>query len=323
MVDLNRFFRTEISLGSPGSAFNRLQASTEGWPEMSACDRRDSILSSMDIAPGPFDNRTQEPFRSRGSGHWRCCGNQLSTLDLQQRAAPLERACPVSHDEDSTVSNQAFKRFENGSFRFHVHGAGGLIENENWRVSQEGPGERNALALTTGKTHASFADQRLVPFRKSRDEFMRIRSHRRCLNFFPAGARASVGDVLPYRTREEHRLLWDKGELFPQIGEPVFPQVHAIEKDFFVDRIVKAQHQAYQRRLAGTRRPHNARTHPRIQLKGEAIQGRPVRRVCEGNIHKSNLSLSARQGTRICFLSDLGKLIEQSEGPLNAGQLGL
>ena len=55
----------------------------------------------------------------------------------------------MSDDEHGFADDQFFKGELDRGFALAVEGAGGLVKDEDRRVAQEGPSERDALALAT------------------------------------------------------------------------------------------------------------------------------------------------------------------------------
>ena len=56
------------------------------------------------------------------------------------------------------VFNKPGQSLLNGSFILHIQAGGGLVQQDDWRILQEGAGNGNALTLTAGKSAAILAD---------------------------------------------------------------------------------------------------------------------------------------------------------------------
>ena len=67
-------------------------------------------------------------------------------------------AHPMSNDENSFVPDEAGKRFLNRRFIFNVQTGSCLVQQNDWRVFQEGTGDGNALPLAAGKLAVVLAD---------------------------------------------------------------------------------------------------------------------------------------------------------------------
>src|SRR5438309_2095115 len=77
-----------------------------------------------------------------------------------------------------------------------VEAAGGLVEQEDGRVAQDGAGDGDALPLAAGQLHAALADAGLVAVGERRDEVVGVGLPRRRDDLLLAGARPAVSDVL-------------------------------------------------------------------------------------------------------------------------------
>ena len=67
-------------------------------------------------------------------------------------------AHPVGDDKNGFVFYEPGKCLLNGSFVLHVQTGGGLVQQNDGRILQEGAGNGNALTLAAGKGAAILAD---------------------------------------------------------------------------------------------------------------------------------------------------------------------
>src|SRR5579883_1462371 len=81
-----------------------------------------------------------------------------------------------------------------------VDGAGGVVENQDARVGEQGASDGDALALAAGERDAALADHRLIAFLEAEDELVRLRVSRRPLDRRLVHLLAhAVGNVLGHR----------------------------------------------------------------------------------------------------------------------------
>ena len=66
----------------------------------------------------------------------------LTFVNDENPVGVFDRRQPVRDDQCRAIFQQFAKRFLNQPFRLGVHRAGRLVENENFRVEGERPGER-------------------------------------------------------------------------------------------------------------------------------------------------------------------------------------
>ena len=70
---------------------------------------------------------------------------------------------PVRDDKAGAVEHEVVEGLLNHVFGFGIKGAGGLVQNEQRRILEQGAGNGQALFLAAGKTHAALSDGRFVP----------------------------------------------------------------------------------------------------------------------------------------------------------------
>jgi hypothetical protein len=103
-------------------------------------------------------------------------------------------------------TNCSLEHAMNHLLAFEIDLARGLVENQNCRIAQDGPSQRDALALAAGKFAAALADHGLVTVLEFLfDEAMGMRLLRRGDHLFARGVRRAVLDVVEDRVVEEER----------------------------------------------------------------------------------------------------------------------
>ena len=102
------------------------------------------------------------------------------------------------------------------ALRFRIECCGGLVEQYDWAILDQRPGNRDALALAAGKLQTMLADRRMVARRESHDEVVGMRGLRRRDDFGVRGAELAERNVLADRTAEQMHDLADIGDLGAQ-----------------------------------------------------------------------------------------------------------
>ena len=97
-----------------------------------------------------------------------------------------------------------------------VDAGGGLVQDQDAGVDQDGPGDGEALALAAGEAHPPLADQGVVALRELGDEVVRVRRPRRRLDLLLGRLGAPVADVLARRSVEQEGLLHHHADLGAQ-----------------------------------------------------------------------------------------------------------
>ena len=152
---------------------------------------------------------------------------------------------------------------------------------------------------------------------------MRVGRRGRGNDLLPAGPGGGVRDVLGDADGKEHGLLEHDGELPAKVVEPVVPQVHPVQQDLALGRIVEAREEADERGLARTGRADDPQVCPGLDLEGDVVQDGTILGVGEGDVAEGDGATRARKvpGRRPLF--DIRPLIEQGEGALGTGQMKL
>ena len=68
---------------------------------------------------------------------------------------------PMRDDQRGAALHQLLQRRLHQRLALGVERRGGLVEQQDRRVAQDGAGNRHALALAAGQRHAAFADLRV------------------------------------------------------------------------------------------------------------------------------------------------------------------
>ncbi len=97
---------------------------------------------------------------------------------------------------DVRPSHQAVQCLQHQALALRVQRAGGLVQNQDGRVAQDGAGDGHALPLPAGQLHAAFADPRLIALRKGADKIVGVGLAGRLDHLRLRRARPAVGDVV-------------------------------------------------------------------------------------------------------------------------------
>ncbi|MNQ36602.1 hypothetical protein D3C85_501260 [compost metagenome] len=134
---------------------------------------------------------------------------------------------------------------------FGVECRGGFVEDQQRRIFQQRPGDRQTLTLATGQQHAIFTDLRIQAFGHLRNEVHceRIRS-----GLFNVGTgctgQVTVSDVVGDGVVEQGDMLRDLGHVPTQVAQAVVFDLDIIEQDFADVVMIETRNQAGQGRLA-------------------------------------------------------------------------
>ena len=155
------------------------------------------------------------------AGEGAAAREQLVGLAELDDAAALEHRDPVGarrqgrrvgDEERGAPLHEPAQAVEDAGLAVGVEAGGRLVEHQHRRVSQEHPGDPDALALPAREADAARAEPGVVALRQRRDEAVRAggpgRRHQ-----LVVGRRRPVGDVLGDAPREQDRLLQQHPDL--------------------------------------------------------------------------------------------------------------
>lgn len=102
---------------------------------------------------------------------------------------------PVGNDDDRLFRYQSGDRLLDQYLILRVEGCGCLVQQDDGRILQKRPCNRNALLLTAGECRAALSHDGLVAIGQSHDEVVAGRRFRRFHDLLHGGIRLSHTDV--------------------------------------------------------------------------------------------------------------------------------
>ena len=186
---------------------------------------------------------------------------------------------------------------------FGIERAGGLVEEEQWRVAAEqGAGDGDALALAARQARAAFAHEGVEPFGKGAEEGLGIGVARRLPDLILAGVPIAVAQVVAGRGGEDHDVLRDHGDALADVGGIGVLEVDAVEQYPAGLRVVEALGELEDGGLARARWADHGEPLLGPHFKTEIVERRGVwaGRVAEADMVEGEPALGgegqARQG---------------------------
>ena len=161
-------------------------------------------------------------------------------------------------------------------FALRVQGAGGLVQQQQDRVPQQGAGDGQALTLAAGEAHPALAEEGVETPRQPVQELtgmggVRGAPHRRLRH--PVQA---VADVLPGIGAEDHRVLGDQGDVATKLRGVQVAQVDAVEAQGPDLGVVKAQQELQQGALTAPRGADQSDLFSRPDLEAQVLDHRQL-----------------------------------------------
>ena len=131
-----------------------------------------------------------------------------------------------------------------------VHAGGGVVQNEDARVHQEGAGNGQALTLAAAERNTALAHDRVIAFFELDDKFVGLGGAGASLNLLASGLRFAVSDVLHHAGAEQEGLLENHAHAAPKLIELKLAHVCSVHQYPAINRIVKTRDEVDQRGFA-------------------------------------------------------------------------
>src|ERR1700736_818484 len=133
----------------------------------------------------------------------------LALFDDQDLVGAADRREPVGDDEGGSALHQEVEAALDQGFGLGVERAGGLVQDQDARVGEDGPGDREPLALAAGELDAAFADDGFVLVREALGELVDAGDAAGFKELGFGGIWPGKQDVLANGSVEEEGLLQD------------------------------------------------------------------------------------------------------------------
>ena len=123
---------------------------------------------------------------------------------------------PVSNHDDGPILHQICEGALHQHLRLRIEMRCGLIKDQNRGVSEQRPGDRNPLSLTSAETGAAFSDQRIESLRQGPNKLLGHGVPCGGVDLIHGGAGTAIGNVRRHRGVEQECVLSHDADLLPQ-----------------------------------------------------------------------------------------------------------
>src|SRR5690606_34941707 len=126
--------------------------------------RRDWVNST---SQPPLNRRLADPATTQGIGprFFRAVGYHTAVVQDDQPVNQAEHRGSVSNQQQCFAPGPVLQAVAQKVFAGVVHGTGRLVQQQDGRVEQQGPGQQHGLALAAGKQLTAFADRAVEALR--------------------------------------------------------------------------------------------------------------------------------------------------------------
>ena len=238
-------------------------------------------------------------------------------IEHDEPIGPPQRGQPVGDRDRRPPGDEPVDRRLNDRFGLGIDARRGLVEDQDPRVYQQRPGDREPLPLAAGEATAAFADAGVVGQRLRKDEVVRAGGPGRGHDVVSACRRPAVGDVVGDRAEEQKGLLEHAAKVAVVVGDVDVPQVYAVDPDRTGRGIVKPADQVGERRFARAARAHQPDHLPRLDGQVDTVK-HFAGAVAEVDPRNLDPPLDAAELHRPRGLRNRRLAVEDLEDPLGA-----
>src|SRR5207253_2539244 len=126
----------------------------------------------------------------------------------------------MGDDERGPAAPQRAQPVLDGGLALRVEAGRGLVEDQDARISEDRPRNRDPLALAAGELHAPLTHDGVVTLLEATHELIAVGDPRRLFDVLAGRVRPGECDVLRDRAVEQEVVLQHDAELPAVVGEP-------------------------------------------------------------------------------------------------------
>ena len=159
--------------------------------------------------------------------------------------------------DGGAAGHQAVQGVLHDAFGFGVQRGGGLVQDQDRRVLEDGAGDGQALALSAGELGPAVADVRVVALGLLHDEVMGVGDLRGGDDLLPGGSFHAEGDVVENGVVEQDRILVHIAHQGAEVLDPQVLDILSVDGDAAAVGVVEAGDEVHERGLAGAGLAHD------------------------------------------------------------------
>ncbi len=233
--------------------------------------------------------------------------DQLFVVALRRNASGLQDDDPVGqmeggpavgHEQHRAVGQALAQALVDRLLGGRVDGRRRVVEDQDARVGEQGPGQRHPLSLPTRQAEPAFPDRGVVAPRQLGDELVRLGHPGHGLDLGIGGTGPAVRDVVPHRRREQEALLEHHRHLPAQRLQSDRPDVDTVDEDGTGVGVVEPRDHERRRGRAAAARAQDRHPLPRGDGQVQPVQHRLPVAVPEVHVAEGHLAAQGRQARR-------------------------
>ena len=152
----------------------------------------------------------------------------------------------LGNDDPRGVGNRLTERAADQRVGLGVHRAGGVVQNEDLRLFEQGARDAKALLLAAGDVGAALVDDSVIPVGETFDELIGTGLAARLPALFQGGVSLAPAEVVEDGPGEQGALLQDHRNLVAKDLHGIFPDIDAAHLHRALGHVVQAGHQVHE-----------------------------------------------------------------------------
>ena len=192
----------------------------------------------------------------------------------------------MGHDKSRAAREEGLECLLHKAFAFGIESAGGLVEDEEAGVGEDGAGNREALPLSAAEEGAAVANLSIVALGLLHDEIVGLGYLRSTDYLLHRGLGHSEGDIVADGVVEEVGLLRDNSDMMAQRRERIGRERLAVDEDLAAAAVVETHEEVGQGALARPRAANKGHHGASGNRKADIVQHLDIGSVAEVDILK-------------------------------------
>ena len=246
--------------------------------------------------------------------------DHLAIVEDDQAVGAAQGGEAVGDGEGGAALYQAGDRLLDLRFGLGIQRRGRLVQDQDLRIVEDGPGDGKALLFTTGQLVPLLADDHVVAVRFFDDELVGIGGSGGAQNLVESGVRLAVADVLGDGAVEQKGGLGNQADLGAQVLQADLADVDPVDFDAAAGDVVETADQVDKGALAdaGAADQADHLTGPDVEV--DVAEHDLARVIAKGRVSEGDLSFEPGHGQGAGVVERFGLGVDYLEDALGAGE---
>lgn len=210
--------------------------------------------------------------------------NETSFAEDKDLVGVLNGGETMSDDESGAAGAEFEDGFLDGVLSFRIHAGGGVVEDKETRIHEEGACDGDTLLLPSAERNAAFADDGVVAIGEIGDEVVSLSGASTELDLVESGVGFAVGDVIGNGGAEEESFLKNDTDAGAELLEVEFADIDAINQDAAGGGVVISGDEVNESAFARTGGANESVGFAGFGAEGDVVEGGLILLVFEADV---------------------------------------